>query len=150
MIGELFFSGRQRVRGFMILLSSEDLWSCLIEWMCDLAWLRAFAILLGSEDCDLDWFRGLKSCLIQRIMILLGSEDYDLAWWTGLMIFWGRVDLWSCLVVEIMILCGSFVFMTTETFMILRREEVLLILCGWFMILYVVPLRIFMILLGRG
>ncbi len=64
----------------------------MIERTCDLAWFRGLLsclvqrimILLGSEDYNLAGFRGFKSCLVQRIMILLRSEDYDLAWFRGL------------------------------------------------------------------
>ncbi len=115
-------------------------------------------ILLGWED--------LWSCFVGGIMLLLGGQDlwssedewiYDLVRTSGFMILWGRVDLWSCKDEWIYDLawlwklwsCVVPLFLWfLVTFMILRCEEVLPILCGGFMILY--PRRTFMVLLGRG
>ncbi len=88
----------------MILLDGVDVWSGLVESFCDIAWFRGLRsclvqrikILLCSEDYDLAWFRGLWSCLVQRITMLLGLEDNDLAFVKRVYDFHNTEDLWSC------------------------------------------------------
>ncbi len=93
------------LRALMILLSSDDLWSCLVERIYDLAWFRGLRSCLVEMNYDFYWFRGymilvgredLWSCLVERIYDLAWFRGYDPAWFRGFMIHIGGQDLWSC------------------------------------------------------